>query len=58
MPTYTWEGKGTNGKKVSGELEARDVQAVFNILKSKRIIPSANRIREKGQGLDMDLARR
>ncbi len=55
MPQFSWEGKNSLGKKVSGELEARDIQAVFNILKSKNITPSASKIREKGQGLEMEI---
>lgn len=55
MPTFLWEGKNAAGKKVSGEIEARDLQAVFNVLKGQRIIPTANRIREKGKGLEMEI---
>ncbi|RMG41205.1 MAG: type II secretion system F family protein [Candidatus Dadabacteria bacterium] len=55
MPVYVWEGKNAAGKKVSGELEAKSVQAVFNALKAQRIIPNAKKIREKGKGLDMEI---
>lgn len=55
MPKFAWEGKDPSGKKVSGELEAKDVQAVFNILKAKRITPNANKIKERGKGLDMEI---
>ncbi len=55
MPVYAWEGKDSRGKKVTGELEAKNVQAVFNALKSKRIVPNAKSIREKGKGLDMEI---
>lgn len=55
MPVFVWEGKNAKGKKVSGELEARDMQAVFNQLKAQRIIPNAKKIREKGKGLEMEI---
>jgi type IV pilus assembly protein PilC len=55
MPIYTWEGKNAQGKKVSGDIEARDMQAVFNLLRAQKIVPQANRIREKGKGLEMEI---
>jgi type IV pilus assembly protein PilC len=55
MPIYSWEGKNVAGKKVSGELDAKDVRAVFNILKAQKISPTASRIRLKGQGLEMEI---
>lgn len=55
MPVYVWEGKNSAGKKVTGEIEARNVQAVFNTLKSQSIVPNAGRIREKGKGLDREI---
>jgi type IV pilus assembly protein PilC len=55
MPIYVWEGKNPAGKKVSGEVEARDIQAVFNMLKAQRVTPTANKIREKGKGLEMEI---
>ena len=55
MAVYVWEGKNAQGKKVSGEMEARNVQAVFNALKGQRITPVANKIKEKGKGLDMEI---
>lgn len=56
MTIYLWEGRNAAGKLVSGELEARDTQAVFNTLKAQRITPLANRIREKGRGLEMEIS--
>jgi len=56
MPMFVWEGRNAAGKRLSGELEARDVQAVFNALKAQRIIPAAHRIREKGKGLEMEIS--
>ncbi|MCB0319445.1 MAG: type II secretion system F family protein [Bdellovibrionales bacterium] len=56
MPVYVWEGTNTaTGKKVSGELEARNIQAVFNSLKRQNIVPNAKKIKEKGKGLDMEI---
>lgn len=55
MPVYVWEGKNAAGKKVNGEVEARDIQAVFNMLKAQRVSPTANKIREKGKGLEMEI---
>ncbi len=55
MPIYVWEGRNPVGKRVSGELEARDLQQVFNFLRGKQIVPDARSIREKGRGLEMEL---
>lgn len=55
MPTFVWEGVNAIGKKISGEMEARDPQSVFNALKAQRITANASRIREKGQGLEMEI---
>ncbi|MCB0354307.1 MAG: type II secretion system F family protein [Bdellovibrionales bacterium] len=55
MPVFVWEGKNAQGKKVNGEIEAKNIQAVFNALKRQRIVPNASKIREKGQGLEMEI---
>ena len=55
MPVFVWEGKNAQGKKVTGELLAKDLQGVFNQLKAQRITPNAGKIREKGKGLDMEI---
>lgn len=55
MPVFVWEGKNSTGKKVSGEMEARDVHGVFNALKAQRIIPDTKKIRQKGKGLEMEI---
>lgn len=55
MPVFVWEGKDAKGKRVSGEMEARDDQAVFNALRAKRIVPNAKKIKEKGTGLSMEI---
>lgn len=55
MTVYVWEGRDGNGKKVSGEMDARDAQAVFTMLKGRRITPDSKKIREKGKGLEMEI---
>ncbi|MBX7138785.1 MAG: type II secretion system F family protein [Oligoflexia bacterium] len=55
MPVFAWEGTNPTGKKVTGEMEAKNAQMVFNALKAQRIVPNAGRIREKGKGLEMEL---
>ncbi len=55
MTVYVWEGKNASGKRVNGELDAKDAQAVFNLLRAQRITPNVNRIREKGKGLEMEI---
>jgi type IV pilus assembly protein PilC len=55
MPIFVWEGINASGKKVTGELEARDTQSVFNLLRSQRITPQANKIRPKGAGLEKEI---
>lgn len=55
MPIFEWEGKNPAGKKITGEMEARNVQAVFNALKTQRITPNAKAIREKGKGVNMEI---
>jgi type IV pilus assembly protein PilC len=55
MPLYQWEGKDQKGKKVSGQVEAKDPQAVFNFLKSRKIIPDVKRIKEKNKGMSREI---
>ena len=55
MPVYLWEGTNSAGKKMSGEIEAKNIQAVFNHLKNQRVTPNVKKIREKGKGLDMEI---
>ncbi len=55
MAIYTWEAKNSAGKKFNGELEAKDIQQVFNVLKGRKLTPLKNGIREKGQGLEMEI---
>ena len=55
MPTFVWEGTNVRGQKVNGELDARDIQGVFNHLKAQRIVPNVRRIKEKGKGFDREI---
>lgn len=55
MPVFVWEGTNSSGAKVSGEIEARNVQAVFNALKRQNVVPNAKKIKEKGKGFDMEI---
>jgi type IV pilus assembly protein PilC len=55
MSVFVWEGTNAAGKKVTGELDARNSQAVFNLLKAQKIVPNASRIREKGKGFEMEI---
>jgi type IV pilus assembly protein PilC len=55
MPIFAYEGRDITGQRVIGELEARDIQSVFNILKGKRITPNVEKIRQKGLGLQREI---
>jgi type IV pilus assembly protein PilC len=55
MPVYQWEGKDPKGKKVVGEIEAKDPQAVFNFLKSRKILPDVKKIKEKNKGMNREI---
>ena len=55
MPVFLWEGKTAQGRVLKGEIEAPNLEAVFAILRDRRIRPIPNRIREKGRGLDTEI---
>ena len=55
MAIFLWEGKTAQGRVLKGELEASNLEAVFAILRDRRIRPIPNRIREKGRGLDTEI---
>ncbi len=55
MTVFVWEGKNIQGKLISGEMEAKNAQIVFNALKNQRINPNLKKIREKGRGLEMEI---
>jgi len=55
MPVYVYEGRDLTGQRISGEVDARDIQTVFNILKGRRIVPLPDKVREKNSGLNREL---
>jgi type IV pilus assembly protein PilC len=55
MAVFLWEGKTAQGRVLKGEIEASNLEAVFAILRDRRIRPIPNRIREKGRGLDAEI---
>jgi type IV pilus assembly protein PilC len=56
MAIFLWEGKTAQGRVLKGEIEAPNLEAVSAILRDRRIRPIANRIREKGRGLDKEIS--
>jgi type IV pilus assembly protein PilC len=56
MAIFLWEGKTAQGRVLKGEVEAPNLEAVSAILRDRRIRPIANRIREKGRGLDKEIS--
>jgi len=55
MPTFLWEGKTAQGKIIRDEIEASSREAVFAILRERRIRPIPTRIREKGAGMEKEI---
>ncbi len=55
MPTFLTECKSAQGKVIRDEMEASSREAVFAILRDRRIRPIPNRIREKGTGMEKEL---
>jgi type IV pilus assembly protein PilC len=55
MATFLWEGKTAQGRIMKGELEALNPEAVFAVLRERRIRPIPSRIREKGRGLEREI---
>jgi type IV pilus assembly protein PilC len=57
MPTFVWEGRTAQGKVIKGDnLEAASLEAALARLREQRIRPIANRVREKGKGLDREIS--
>ena len=48
MAVYRWQGVSPRGEALKGEMEATSREAVIIRLRSQRIQPKANTIREKG----------
>jgi type IV pilus assembly protein PilC len=55
MPMFRWVGVGPNGETLRGEMEAATRQAVITRLRTQRINPTPEKIKEKGKGLDRDI---
>ena len=55
MAVYKWQGVSPRGEAMKGEMEATSREAVIIRLRSQRIQPKANTIREKGKGLDYQI---
>ena len=56
MPTFRWQGVSPKGETLKGEMEATSREAVIIRLRTQRIQPVPSKIKEKGKGLDRDLA--
>ena len=56
MPVFKWVGVGPQGQTIRGEMEAGSRQAVITRLRTQRIKPSMDRIKEKGKGLDREIS--
>src|SRR5215468_3699329 len=56
MPTFRWQGVSPKGETLKGEMEATSREAVIIRLRTQRIQPVPSKIKEKGKGLDKDLA--
>jgi len=56
MPMFKWVGVGPQGQTIRGEMEAGSRQAVITRLRTQRIKPNMDRIKEKGKGLDREIS--
>jgi type IV pilus assembly protein PilC len=56
MAMYRWQGVSPKGEVLKGEMEATSREAVIIRLRSQRIQPTPSKIKEKGKGLDMEIA--
>jgi type IV pilus assembly protein PilC len=56
MPMFKWVGVGPNGETMRGEMEAMTRQAVITRLRTQRINPSLEKIKEKGKGFDREIS--
>jgi type IV pilus assembly protein PilC len=56
MATFRWEGISPKGEVLRGEMEAPTRDAVIVRLRSQRIQPVPQKIREKGRGLSREIA--
>jgi type IV pilus assembly protein PilC len=56
MPVFKWVGVGPNGETIRGEMEAMTRQAVITRLRTQRINPAPEKIKEKGKGFDREIS--
>ena len=55
MAIFRWQGIGPRGETIQGEMEAASREAVVSRLRSQRIRPLPERIREKSKGLRREI---
>jgi len=56
MPVFRWQGVSSRGEALAGEMEAPTRDAVLVRLRSQRIQPLPQKIKEKGKGLERDIS--
>ena len=56
MAVFRWQGVSPRGETLSGEMEAPTRDAVLARLKAQRIQPIPTKIKERGKGLDREIA--
>src|SRR5574341_200298 len=57
MAVFVWEGRTAQGKVVKGDsLEAPSLEAALTRLREQRIRPITNRVKERGKGLEREIA--
>jgi len=57
MAIFVWEGRTAQGRVIKGDaLEAPNLEAALARLREQRIRPIANKVKEKGAGLDKELS--
>ena len=56
MAVFRWQGVSPRGEVMAGEMEAPTRDAVLVRLRSQRIQPLPDKIREKGKGLDREIS--
>ena len=56
MAIFRWQGVSPRGETIGGEMEAPTRDAVLARLRSQRIQPVPNKIKERGKGLDRDIS--
>ena len=55
MAVYKWQGVSPSGETLKGEMEATSREAVIIRLRTQRIQPKPEKIKEKGKGLDYEI---